>query len=169
MNLTGVKQAIIARVRADTGSGGLWASAKLINAITYTYEGRGDTTGIQVAMPYVTFDFPNIENRDGYGEDVLEFYVRFHVWYSMKRSTDAAIAAASNIVDRLYGNALAVSTRIPTYGFHRHLLVLTTTGDTATPWATGICFHTSSNEAHEHEVLHFIDTYRLTMSRNVAA
>jgi hypothetical protein len=170
MNLAGLNQAIIARVRADTGAGGLWATgARLINAISYTFEARGDTTGVGVAMPYVTFEMTNSETRDGYGFDLQEIYMRFHVWYAFLRNKDAAITAAANIVDRLYGNALAINTRVPSYGFHRHLLVLTTTGIAATPWATGMMWKTSSNEAHEHEALHFIETYRLNMSRVVAA
>ncbi len=169
LNLAGFKAAIIARVQSDQFSGGLWAAQRLINAITYTYEGRDAMSGIKTAMPYVAFDVPSAEQVDGFTHDLQEIYFRFHVWYHFTRNKDAAITAAGTICDRLYGNALAVSTRIPTYGFHRHKLVLTITGDTATPWTAGVCYRTGSNEAHENDALHFIETYRVNMARVVAA
>lgn len=171
MNLAGIKEAVIARVQADTGSGGLWASAaKLINSITYGFEGRVDVTGIRGAQPYVSFDFPAIEESDGYTHELQEFHLRFHVWYHFLRNKDAAITAAANIVDRLYGDATTQATRnTPTYGFHRHTLVLTTVGDAGAPWATGKMWKTSSNESHEREALHFIETYRVNMSRTRTA
>lgn len=165
MNLHGLREAIIARVQADTGSGGLWAAAKLINSISYTFEARGSTTGIRAAQPFVVFDFPSVQPRDGYAYNLHELFVRFHTFYPFLRNKDAAITAAATIQNRIYGDALVQANRTPSYGFDRHLLVLTTTGDAAAPWAGGVCLWQGTAEAHENDCLHFIDTYQMRLSR----
>lgn len=163
MNVDAVRTAIIARVQDDTGSGGLWASgAKLINAVQYSIPGRNNA-GLEVALPYVTFDFVAREQNDGFNYDLVEHVFRFHVWDSM--AARPTPSRCESIMSRLLGNAIANSDRVPTYGFHRHHLSLTSTGLPGAPWDPSLCYRIGGNEAHEDGVWHFIETYRVNLTR----
>jgi hypothetical protein len=66
-------------------------------------------------------------------------------------SSSAFSSRVSAVMDRLHGNAVLQAGRVPTYGFHRHLLVLPTNGYTAS--ATQ-CFVTTQEQAmtDEHSI-----------------
>lgn len=158
--------AIIARVKADTGAGGLWgASGRLLTAVNYVIEGR-TATGLQTETPYVTFSYPVREQVDGFSYDLLSYVVHFHVWDLVERQATGERPMA--IVARLFGNASENANRTPDYGFHRWQ------GDLyqALPppgavWKMSLMHRVAGAEAHEDSVWHFIETYRVHLTRVV--
>lgn len=162
----GLGQAIIARVQSDTGTGGIWQTAGTYKLKSVGHiRGPRTTTALPLTTlcPYLVFTIETDVQLDGYAYDMFEANIDFHVW-DVAESTVSAVRSLT-IVERLFGDGIAQSTRIPSYGFHRHTLVLTTTGHASAPWVAGQMQRVGSAQAHEDDVYHWIETYRVNVSR----
>jgi hypothetical protein len=153
---------IRARAIADTGSGGLFnVSAPLVKSCTHEYAPATDsaTNGADI-FPYIVFTFPAWEDEPTFTTDLQRLVVQFHV-YALR---EGGSKVCGDILDRIYGDGIRQTTRIPTYGFHRHSLSLGDTDLTA-PWTSGPMVRMSRNTAHERDVYHYIDSYSVTLAR----
>jgi hypothetical protein len=112
MNLVKVNTAIKARADGDNGSGGL---ATLVTGVYWNQAPTG------AVYPYVVFSTIHAENEDALAVAARKLVVRFAV-YSKTTSTSGTVLSA--IIDRILGNWLTASGRVPTYGFDRHSLNL---------------------------------------------
>jgi hypothetical protein len=129
MILSSIYQAIFDRVKADTGTDGLYKSGAW-NIISGAYSVFG--TPAAITYPYLLVGV-RLEQDHSLTADEWTATATFTVWdqvqnYASSADFDTRITA---VMDRLHGNAVLQAGRIPTYGFHRHLLVLPTNGYTA--------------------------------------
>lgn len=128
MILTSIYQAIFDRVKADTGAGGLYASGAW-NIISGTYSIIG--TPAAITFPYLLVSV-RMDQDHSMTADEFNCTATFQVFDQQQDATAGRFAGRiSAVLDRLHGNAILQAGRIPTYGFHRHLLVLPTNGYTA--------------------------------------
>jgi hypothetical protein len=123
----------------------------------------GDRVPSDTQLPYCTLDIVDAVNASAFRTAVVQVDFRWHTWVG--KSPDSAssdpFATAQSILKRLMGDWEAQTFGTgPTYGFHRYTVSLGSSGWTA----TAIDF-VGRNEAHEPEVLHFIDNYRLWVSK----
>jgi len=125
MNFAPITTAIINRVLADTGTGGLrvvgppagWAPL-IAGGVWGMWKNPKDMT-----KPYAAFAVNAINPRPTFKSDSFLYTVTFTV-YDFAGSGYDRIAP---ILDRLYGNGIATSGGgVPTYGFHRFVPVLGT-------------------------------------------
>lgn len=170
MNITGVSQAILARIQADTGSGGVWETAGVYKALSVNFiEGKRGTVGeFATLCPYIVYDFENATtDEDAFASDLNKLMWTIHVWDDKKNANATAPGGlrGSGMVDRLYGDGIAQTNRAPTYGFHRHQLVLTTTGAAAAPWAAGMVSVERLDTAHDEEAYHWILEISVRLAR----
>jgi len=171
MNISGIAQAIRARIIADTGSGGVWETAGTYKAKTASYaQGprAANAAALQALCPYIVYDVVSGDSgEDCFTSDVLLTTWEVNVWDDINNTTSGAEGAlrGSGIIDRLYGDGIPQSTRAPTYGFHRHQLTLTTTGHASAPWATGLVAIQRLDRAHEADFYHWTLTMNVLMSR----
>lgn len=149
MIVSAIHQAILTRIKADTGAGGLYAGSAW-NIISGAYSIFGTPSAI--VYPYLMFT-TRMEQDHSLTSDDFRVTATFTVFDQILdyASGSAFSNRVSAVMDRLHGNAVLQSGRVPTYGFHRHLLVLPTNGYTAQ--ATQ-CFVTSQDQtmADEHSL-----------------
>jgi hypothetical protein len=147
--------AIEARALTDTGAGGLFnAGTPLVSGIfpnVHTPDAN---------FPWITYDVADVVPGHAFNKDVFTETVRFSVYVPMEsRSLTDPQQRASDIIKRIYGNWSSASpATAPTYGFHRHPLVVT--GGT---WTSGGMLKQTSFVEHEDGVLHFIEQYLLAL------
>lgn len=172
MNLDGLANAIRARVQADTGSGGAWETSGLYKLTSVLHEDgqRATQTGaIDALYPYMVYSLISADTgEDGFTSDSVSTDWRLHVFDDKKNTATGAEGALRSlgILNRLFGDALAQSNRVPTFGFHRHQLSLTVTGDASAPWAAGVCEIERLNSNHDEDAYHWIYTMRVRQSRS---
>lgn len=161
MLLNAINQAIFDRIKADTGAGGLYASSAW-NIISGAYSVFG--TPNPMVFPYLLWSV-RMEQDHSLPADEFNCTATFTVWdqvqdYVTNAEYNARVVA---VLDRLHGNAVLQAGRVPTYGFHRHLLTLPTNGYTA---KASHCFVRSYDSAmlDEHAV-----TGTMTMTFRVSA
>lgn len=171
MNISGVAGAIRARIVGDTGAGGVFETAGTYKAVTVQFvEGpRGANTSADSSLfPYVVYNFVSgSTEEDGFDSDSCEMAWDVHVWDFKQHSNSSAPGAqrSSGMVDRLFGDAIAQSNRVPTYGLHRHQLSLSVTGSASAPWATGVVAVTDINAPHEADFYHWVITLKIGQAR----
>jgi len=155
MNLQAFNTAIDARLRADTGAGGMFAAG--VELVTGLFD---NFVSPNQHMPYVVYTVASATQSDAFNADIIKimFYVSVYV---SKNGNPTAAAQASAILWRIYGNAMEVSTRVPTYGLHRHPLVV------AGGWTGSLLSRFDSQTQHEENYYHFIEVYQTYISRNV--
>lgn len=157
MNLVALWTAIRARAVADTGTGGLFnVATPLVTGIYNTVA----PPGLESSYPYIIFNVANLEQRDAFNVDIVDVTVRFTVINLIEQSTTSGMAECAAIIDRLYGDGIDRTDRIPTYGFHRHKLVIAS-GD----WVADTMRRTSQAQQHDVDHYEFIEEYRLLLSR----
>lgn len=152
MNATRLFVAIKARLDADTGAGGLFATGA--NLISGVYQTIAPTT-LNDDNSYIVFSVASVQNQDAFTMDVVEYTI----YLSVFAPVDGGTAAPQAIIDRIYGNAISQAGRIPTYGLHRHSLVLTSTS-----WKGGIMHRIDQQTNHSETVLNYVEVYRVTCS-----
>lgn len=128
MILTTIYQAIFDRIKADTGAGGLY-NGNAWNVISGAYSIFG--TPAAITFPYLLVSV-RMDQDHSMTADEFNCTVTFQVFDQVQDAVAGNFAGRiSGVMDRLHGNAILQAGRIPTYGFHRHLLVLGTNGYTA--------------------------------------
>ncbi len=119
MNPNTVTDAILTRIQADTGTGGLYVGSAYTVVTGGWYAVDGPITDLNTIFPYGVYNL-TMEPDNTFTSDGAKFLLDFTI-YDKQQNGLASIAPA---MARLYGNAMLVSGRIPTYGFHRHVLTL---------------------------------------------
>jgi hypothetical protein len=129
MILDSINTAIYNRIKADTGAGGLYASSAW-NIISGAYTIFGTPNAI--TYPYLLWN-TRLDQDHSLTADEWNASVTFTVFDQVQDYTSSANWAGrvAAVLTRLHGDAVLQNGRIPTYGFHRHLLVLPTNGYTA--------------------------------------
>ena len=128
MILTSIYKAIFDRLKADTGTGGLYngGSWKIISGAYSVYG-----TPAAIVFPYLLVSV-RLEQDHSLTADEFNATATFTVYDQVQDAIAGDFGTnISSVLDRLHGNAILQAGRIPTYGFHRHLLVLPTNGYTA--------------------------------------
>lgn len=126
MILAPIYQAIYDRMKADTGTGGLYNGGawNLITGGAYTvFASPSAITG-----PYLVFGVSMERNNESTTGDEFLCTATFNLYDRLNESASDAYIGTSLLpaLDRLHGNAVLQSGRVPTYGFNRHRLVLPT-------------------------------------------
>lgn len=128
MLLSPIYTAIINRIKADTGTGGLYQSGAY-NIISGAYSIFG--TPAAIVYPYLLVAV-RLEQDHSLPADEFNVTATFTVFDQVQNyETGQFDSRVSTAMDRLHGNAVLQAGRVPTYGFHRHLLVMPTNGYTA--------------------------------------
>ena len=128
MILTTIYQAILDRLKADTGAGGLYngGSWKIISG-AYSIFG----TPAAIVYPYLLVSV-RMDQDHSLPADEFNCTATFQIFDQVQDATTNSFSGRiSGVFDRLHGDAVLQVGRVPTYGFHRHLLVLGTNGYTA--------------------------------------
>lgn len=122
MSPDAIFDALVARIKADTGSGGLYEgnAFTIITGEWWGIEGPS-LTDLNTLLPYGVINI-TMEPNDAFDADGCNFVVDFTVFDRQA----SGMANISKAFSRLYGNAMASSGRIPSYGFQRQNLVLST-------------------------------------------
>lgn len=161
MDLAGLTTAIVKRLRDDHGAGGLFApSAELITGL---YVNRNPLNP-GASFPYLQLNVAGASNVDAMRTGVREITFRVNAFLrSGPVYEEATDAKGWAILNRVKGDweAQAAGTG-PTYGLDRWQPTLT--GD----WTADICEQIDSITQHEDDALHFVDTYRVFLSRQGA-
>lgn len=118
-----ISQAILTRIKADTGTGGLYESGSY-HIITGAHYLRADDAA---ARPYIVFNVtqdsdPALTSASG------ECLVTFRI---VSDASDGGLILQT-IWNRLFGDAMLQTNRVPTYGLDRHALTLPTNPLSAT-------------------------------------
>lgn len=147
MNVKAIYQAIKARLESDTGTGGLFASgAELVSSVQDYW------VMPKQPLPVIVIDIPSIVDMSGFSVDSKTATVRIHTFNSRN---PAEVDGTSDILARIYGD----SNRTPTYGLHRHTLVV------SGGWTATKIIHRNSTSVHEEDVYHFVDEFEFVFSR----
>jgi hypothetical protein len=128
MILTSIYKAIFDRLKADTGTGGLYNGGnwKIISGAYSVYG-----TPAAMVFPYLLVSV-RLEQDHSLTADEFNATATFTVYDQVQDAVAGDFGTnISSVLDRLHGNAILQAGRVPTYGFHRHLLVLPTNGYTA--------------------------------------
>lgn len=129
MILDVINQAIYDRIKADTGAGGLYAgSAWNIISGAYTIFGTPNA----MVYPYLLWN-TRLDQDHSLTADEWNASVTFTVFDQVQDYVSSSNwnGRVAGVLTRLHGDAVLNAGRIPSYGFHRHLLVLPTNGYTA--------------------------------------
>lgn len=118
MNSALVAKAILDRIKADTGAGGLYAGGAF-NLISGAYWHQA-TPGT-LAFPYLVY---SVEWKRGHTFTSVGAAVTVNV--AVYENAQSGLANLSAVEARLIGDAALQSNKRPTYGFDDHLLVLDT-------------------------------------------
>ena len=151
MNLNGVWKAIRARALADTGAGGLFeTSNNLVKAfINHRLRPQGTSIAVTTVYPYVVYSVVAAVEDDTFEKDSVRMMVAFSVFDEIRNGVDRC----EKVIDRIYGDAMAQATRLPTFGYHRHPLVIDA------PWAATAMSRRESRQAEHKNVNQFIEMY----------
>lgn len=134
MNIAVYTRAILTRLQADTGSGGLYESSAW-NPTIIPGGFRAIIGSITTAQfPYGVYQATASADHDLQGDE-WEVTTTFTIYDNIDRGTDRL----EQVIDRLVGDALLSSgaRTVPTYGFNRHTLALPSTGSTNVQGFTG--------------------------------
>lgn len=150
MNLAKIHQAIYSRLTGDATLAGLAAGG--IRSVL------GPRAGIATedSKPYVVVAMAGASASDAFDADVCSVSIDVHV---VSDASDG-LSVPSDIIDRVIGDATLQSSRVPTYGLHRHLLALSGSSYTAGP----VVFE-DTETAHTEERLVYIIGFKLEVSR----
>lgn len=124
MILSTIYAAILNRLKADTGTGGLYVG-NAWNLITGAYAVYGSPN--PVTGPYMVYTVRMDQAHTTVGDEyncVATFRIYAHTQEAASDDNIGLTVIAA--MDRIHGNAVLRNGRVPTYGFNRHLLVLPT-------------------------------------------
>jgi hypothetical protein len=126
--LSAVNQAILDRLKADTGTGGLYQSGAW-NLISGAWAAAAPAAA---TFPYLvwTLNWSAAPSRQA---DEYELIASFTIYDDASVYVDDSNFAnrVSPVMDRIHGDAVLQSGCVPTYGFNRYALTLATNGYTA--------------------------------------
>lgn len=126
-----ISKAILTRIQADTGSGGLFSASGGTAYSTITDAGWNTIRGDKL-RPYVTWEISGTADNALTADDIV-YEVTFTCIDEASRGCDRL----DTVWNRLFGNAMLISGRVPSYGFHRH--VLTLAADSTNPLSATGC------------------------------
>lgn len=109
-------------------------------------------------FPFVVFVVTGEQQEDTFETDEVTMTVAVAVYGAWP----ADYTACASIVDRIYGDAVDQSDRVPTYGLHRWSMG-TVSGDTS--WTASEMRRLSSQTQHTDEALVYVDTYEVSLSK----
>ncbi len=140
--------AIITRLKADTGTGGLYAGSTWASFIAGgIYSNWGLPS--QFTTPYGVLEI-SLQADHTFPSDSFKALCSIAVF----DNTRTGVNSVAKVLKRLHGDAVLQTGRVPSYGLHRHPLVLATNGYSATG---GHCICTSHSigikEGDEHTVV----------------
>lgn len=153
MNLVKVAEAVQTRLKADTGTGGLYNVASPLITASHFCDASDSAT-----YPYVVFSIEAANQSPTLlGSEVYECFIDFHI-YSDKAS---GYAVCSSIIDRIFGDVVSqTGTHVPGYGFHRYVLSLSG-GWTGSP----VVRESMDCDLSDKDVYHFRESYKVIISR----
>lgn len=148
---------IVARIDADTGSGGL-AESGGVNTLTGAFNNRAKENQ---TFPFVTFNVVNAVDVNAFTTGVIEVDLDLHIW-AKDKPTDGdtdGFELIQGIATRLYGDWLTTSAA-PTFGFHNFQPTLSS-------WTGDVFNHQDSIEAHEPDagILHQVESFTIIVSK----
>jgi len=111
---------VLDRLKADIGTGGIYQGGGW-TLVDGAYNNLASPARTQ--RPYIVYTFSS-EKDDSQTSDEEIVTVTFNIYHEATVGTDLITA----IIDRLHGDAILQAGRIPTFGFHRHIMVLPTNG-----------------------------------------
>lgn len=118
MNLARVATAIKARLEADSTLTSLVPASRIM---------FGAMRGATFTVPYIVFQLSDAE-QDTFTDDGSEVEIEFRIVASTVAAS-GGLTTPSTIIDRIKGDAMLQAGRVPSYGFHRHTLVLGSGGE----------------------------------------
>lgn len=160
MNLARLASAIRDRIRADTGTGGLFNVTTGILRNSDVLYGTGQ---VERVFPYVTFDVEATQ-ADGFGHDHMLVTVTLHI----VDDRNNGIGNCATIIDRVYGDAVTQPSDVPSFGLHRHPLTLTSETNYPDWKVGGVMYRRSSATRHDAECYVFEEVYEFHMSADAA-
>ncbi len=152
------------RLRADTGTNGLFpaGAAPLVSGIFNNWSSPTQT------MPYIVWTL--VSGVDDGTFDTNEDDIQFQLSvFASKRPPQ--LATAQRIINRIYGNGVKQSSRLPTFGLHRHTLVSTWPDDieTTDAWGYTPCIARGEYHFEEEDHYHFGRVWSLRMYQTYAS
>lgn len=124
MILAAVYQAIYDRLKADTGSAGLYYQNqwRMITGAYAVYGSPNPVTG-----PYLVYTVRMEQDHTTVGDEYQCICtMRLFAHTQQTDSTNYVGETILKALDRIHGNGVLQNGRVPTYGFNRHRLVLPT-------------------------------------------
>lgn len=155
MNITKLAEAIRARALADTGTGGLFNVANPLVTGIYKDKAMGNLAN---SYPYIVFNIVDISNVDAFSVAVREVIVRFAIY----SKDEAGGASRSAIVDRVLGNWLTASGRVPTYGYDRHALSI------SGGWSASAMIYQGFAEETDSKITQTVLEFRVYISKTAS-
>lgn len=142
---------------SDTGAGGLFQTGS--NLVQGWYPNLAPP---ELAFPFVVTDLVGGGNQHAFNKDIVGLTCRMNVYHEMEsESSTDTMNTCSLIIRRLIGNwASASPATAPTYGFHRHPLVVAS-GD----WASTVMSLDDQSEEHTDGIWHFILFFKFYLQR----
>lgn len=116
MNPNVILDGIVERIKADTGTGGLYVGSTytIVTGGWWSIEGPS-ILPLGQRLPYGVINLSDIVPSNAFAGDGCEFVVEFTIFAAQS----GGLSVISPALARLYGNAISQSGRLPTYGFHR--------------------------------------------------
>ena len=121
-----IELAIITRLKADTGTGGMYAGsawASFIAGGIFSNWGLPDT----FTTPYGVLEI-NMQADHTFPSDQFKVLCTIALFDNTRTGVNNIAKACK----RIYGDAVLQAGRVPSYGLHRHTLALATNGYSAT-------------------------------------
>jgi len=136
-----ITKAIITRLKADTGAGGLYESGSwhYVKGV-YAYRAADDAD-----RPFIKVNVSQ-RNSDTLTSDGCEFTVSL----SIVSNNSEGGALLQTIWNRVFGDAMLQTGRVPTYGLHRHILSL---GSTPLSASCTYLMHDETSEVFDEDTV----------------
>jgi len=164
MNASQLYYDVRKRLLSDTGANGLFPTGgtPLVTGIFNNYVSERQD------MPYIVWTLVSGVDDGTFAtnEDDIQFQLSV---FASKRP--AALTNAQRILNRIYGDGVKQSSRLPTYGLHRHTLVSTWPDgiETTDTWGYTPCIAKGEFHFEEEDCYHFGRTWSLRMYQTFAS
>ena len=148
---------IVARIDADTGTGGLAETAGT-NLLTGKFNNQAPSNQ---TFPFVTFNAVNAAAVHAFNTGVYDVDLDLHIW-AKEKPTDGdtdGLELIQGISTRLVGDWLTTSA-VPTFGFHNF-------APTLSSWTGDVFNHQDSIDSHEPDagILHQVESFTIIVSK----
>jgi hypothetical protein len=157
MNIAELTNAVVTRLKADSGSGGIWNTTG--GQSCHPDAGGGgiwveDGDPAALAFPMIVLAFQDTEQPAMNSEGALAV-VQVNIFERKERG----LSKASVLIERVYGDAMTHGDRVPVFGLHRH--VLSIDASSVMGWTGGMMQRARGFTAHDRDVWHFIEEYTI--------